>query len=98
MPGRSAKQMVITVAERSQSEITPEQAATLYRRVGWLSPCFVKRSYAATTRAASDRYDELALAVEDDAALNGAWLPLRVPEELYTVATLAEFSAHGWAC
>jgi len=59
---RSAEQMVVTVAERSQYEITPDQAATLCRRVGWLSPYFVNRLFAATTRAASDRYDELALA------------------------------------
>lgn len=36
----------------------------------------------------------LALAVEDDAALNAAWLPLRFPEEQYTVNTLAQFWAN----
>lgn len=32
----------------------------------------------------------VALAVEDDPALNAAWLPLRFPEEQYTVSTPAE--------
>ncbi|MBL8397683.1 MAG: tetratricopeptide repeat protein, partial [Candidatus Accumulibacter sp.] len=36
----------------------------------------------------------LALAVEDDAALAAAWLPLRFPEEQYTVATLGQFWAN----
>ena len=36
----------------------------------------------------------LALAVEDDAALSAAWLPLRFPEEQYTVNTLAQFWAN----
>lgn len=36
----------------------------------------------------------LALAVEDDADLNAAWLPLRFPEEQYTVSTLAQFWAN----
>ena len=33
----------------------------------------------------------LALAVEDDPELSAAWLPLRFPEEQYTVATLGKF-------
>jgi len=33
----------------------------------------------------------LALAVEDDPELSAAWLPLRFPEEQYTVATLGQF-------
>lgn len=36
----------------------------------------------------------LALAVEDDAELNAAWLPLRFPEEQYTVATVGQFWAN----
>ncbi len=36
----------------------------------------------------------LALAVEDDAKLRAAWLPLRFPEEQYTVNTLAQFWAN----
>ena len=36
----------------------------------------------------------LALAVEDDIALSTAWLPLRFPEEQYTVATLGQFWAN----
>ncbi|HNL15360.1 MAG TPA: ATP-binding protein, partial [Accumulibacter sp.] len=36
----------------------------------------------------------LALAVEDDAGLAAAWLPLRFPEEQYTVATLSQFWAN----
>jgi Flp pilus assembly protein TadD/energy-coupling factor transporter ATP-binding protein EcfA2 len=36
----------------------------------------------------------LALAVEDDPALSAAWLPLRFPEEQYTVATLGQFWAN----
>jgi Flp pilus assembly protein TadD/energy-coupling factor transporter ATP-binding protein EcfA2 len=35
----------------------------------------------------------LALAVEDDPLLSTAWLPLRFPEELYTVATIGQFWA-----
>lgn len=33
----------------------------------------------------------LAVAVEDDAALNAAWLPLSFPEEQYNVANLSDF-------
>jgi len=36
----------------------------------------------------------LALAVEDDPDLSTAWLPLRFPEEQYTVATLGQFWAN----
>lgn len=36
----------------------------------------------------------LALAVEDNTALHAAWLPLRFPEEQYTVNTLAQFWAN----
>ncbi len=36
----------------------------------------------------------LALAVEDDASLSAIWLPLRFPEEQYTVHTLAQFWAN----
>jgi hypothetical protein len=36
----------------------------------------------------------LALAVEDDPDLSAAWLPLRFPEEQYTVATLGQFWAN----
>lgn len=36
----------------------------------------------------------LALAVEDDPELSAAWLPLRFPEEQYTVATLGQFWAN----
>ena len=36
----------------------------------------------------------LALAVEDDPELSIAWLPLRFPEEQYTVATLGQFWAN----
>ncbi len=36
----------------------------------------------------------LALAVEDDPELSTAWLPLRFPEEQYTVATLGQFWAN----
>ncbi len=36
----------------------------------------------------------LALAVEDDAPLRAAWLPLRFPEEQYTVNTLGQFWAN----
>ena len=36
----------------------------------------------------------LALAVEDDTDLSTAWLPLRFPEEQYTVATLGQFWAN----
>ncbi len=36
----------------------------------------------------------LALAVEDDADLLAAWLPLRFPEEQYTVSTLGQFWAN----
>ncbi|MBV5323042.1 MAG: tetratricopeptide repeat protein [Ilumatobacteraceae bacterium] len=36
----------------------------------------------------------LALAVEDDPDLSIAWLPLRFPEEQYTVATLGQFWAN----
>ena len=36
----------------------------------------------------------LALAVEDDTALCAAWLPLRFPEEQYTVNTLGQFWAN----
>lgn len=36
----------------------------------------------------------LALAVEDDPGLSAAWLPLRFPEEQYTVATLGQFWAN----
>lgn len=36
----------------------------------------------------------LALAVEDDASLSATWLPLRFPEEQYTVHTLAQFWAN----
>ncbi len=36
----------------------------------------------------------LALAVEDDAQLRAAWLPLRFPEEQYTVNTLGQFWAN----
>ena len=36
----------------------------------------------------------LALAVEDDPGLSTAWLPLRFPEEQYTVATLGQFWAN----
>lgn len=36
----------------------------------------------------------VALAVEDDAELGRAWVPLRFPEEQYTVSTLAEFWAN----
>lgn len=36
----------------------------------------------------------LALAVEDDPGLRAAWLPLRFPEEQYTVNTLAQFWAN----
>jgi Flp pilus assembly protein TadD/energy-coupling factor transporter ATP-binding protein EcfA2 len=36
----------------------------------------------------------LALAVEDDADLSADWLPLRFPEEQYTVATLGQFWAN----
>ena len=35
-----------------------------------------------------------ALAVEDDPDLSNAWLPLRFPEEQYTVATLGQFWAN----
>lgn len=36
----------------------------------------------------------LALAVEDDTALSAAWLPLRFPEEQYTVDTVGQFWAN----
>uniref|UniRef100_Q3ATB6 TPR repeat n=1 Tax=Chlorobium chlorochromatii (strain CaD3) TaxID=340177 RepID=Q3ATB6_CHLCH len=36
----------------------------------------------------------LALAVEDDPSLSANWLPLRFPEEQYTVATLGQFWAN----
>ena len=36
----------------------------------------------------------LALAVEDSPALHAAWLPLRFPEEQYTVSNLAQFWAN----
>jgi len=36
----------------------------------------------------------LALAVEDNTDLSAAWLPLRFPEEQYTVATLGQFWAN----
>jgi energy-coupling factor transporter ATP-binding protein EcfA2 len=36
----------------------------------------------------------LALAVEDDSDLSADWLPLRFPEEQYTVATLGQFWAN----
>ncbi len=36
----------------------------------------------------------LALAVEDDPDISTAWLPLRFPEEQYTVATLGQFWAN----
>ena len=36
----------------------------------------------------------LALAVEDDSDLSAGWLPLRFPEEQYTVATLGQFWAN----
>ncbi|NTW55164.1 MAG: tetratricopeptide repeat protein [Chlorobaculum sp.] len=36
----------------------------------------------------------LALAVEDDSNLSADWLPLRFPEEQYTVATLGQFWAN----
>ena len=38
----------------------------------------------------------VALAVEDDADTNSIWVPIRFPEELYTVSHLGEFWERVW--